>query len=423
MGIARGFATRAGLTIALTSALGLGGCSDTPDLGGSGAGTAGSSDGGTSGEIELVVAEVVATHCEYVDACGCAGEVGTDCEETLGLTWDARLEAGESRGLTLDAVCLDSTLARMQAQECRWPASSLGPVCETFCAVYHGELQLGDACTAYDIQVSDCAQGLACSEGRCAEPCAALGGALTGESCRNPEFGDQFEECVQGLQCDWESQVCVTLADVGQSCNTQNCMPGLWCDWNSDVCRAGAAEGASCDQAECAEQLYCDWSNDFPVCRNYAGSGASCQNAQCDTGLVCSNAQVCTEPPGPGQVCASGQCASGALCDWEVERCVALPTAGESCLFGECAGSAWCEFADPMNPEGQCAELTPYGQACSGHNQCQSAYCPAGYCDHRPEGGEACSPMLPCANGLACNGSTCVTTRSLGSAACVYNGW
>ncbi len=385
-------------------------------------------DSGGTGEpsaTEMAVASLATTQCSFIDSCACDNEVAQgdveSCEDAMTLKWQDRLDVGLSRELTLDMACLDSTLARMQAQECRWPVSSIGHVCESFCAVYHGDLPLGSACTAHDAQVSDCAQGLACVGGSCAEPCNVLTGLQIGDTCRNEEFGQPFDDCASGLSCDWDTAACFQAARVGESCQNTQCADELFCDWQSDQCRAPATEGQTCNEFPCADPLFCDW--DANVCRSRAKIGESCLGVPCEEDSSCGPADLCIARPGIGESCQSGPCAEGVLCDWNTERCVAPPQADSPCLFGQCADETWCDFSNPDNPDGMCRGLVAYGEACSGHSQCDSNYCPAGFCLDRPKLGEDCSGTLVCGKGLVCDGATCIATRTRGPAACVYEGW
>ena len=63
------------------------------------------------------------------------------------------------------------------------------------------------------------------------------------------------------------------------------------------------------------------------------------------------------------------------------------------------------------------------GLACTGHSQCDTKYCPRGYCEPRPLLGEDCSQVGICAKGLVCDGLACVETDTRGPAECVYQGW
>jgi hypothetical protein len=106
-----------------------------------------------------------------------------------------------------------------------------------------------------------------------------------------------------------------------------------------------------------------------------------------------SDGYVCREPPGIGATCSSGVCTS----------------------------DAWCDFADPEGPI--CVAAAANGDACTGHSRCTSGYCPAGWCEARPDLGDDCSELFLCAEDLFCDGSTCRPTLTAAPAVCEYEGW
>lgn len=169
-----------------------------------------------------------------------------------------------------------------------------------------------------------------------------------------------------------------------------------------------------------AEQSHC-----VPPCHYYHGTkqvGQACELygigvSDCAQGLRCSG-DVCTNPcanelpdeelPGEGEVCLGNACAGELVCNFEDDRCIALPRAGEPCQPGfGCAEDLFCEaldLSDPMS-ERQCFEPQEFAAPCRGHAQCQSGYCPAGFCEHRPREGEACAGL--CETGLDCVDQVC----------------
>ena len=376
--------------------------------------------------VEETVAALAETQCMFVEACACGNALadpamnGDDCELSIATRWQTRLDEGAARELTLDADCLTTTLARMNEQSCRWPASNIGHVCESFCAVYYGDRALGSTCTASDALVSDCASGLTCSGGTCVEPCGVLTGLRLGETCRSAETNVEFDDCAPGLRCDWDARTCLSAAQIGDSCDN-GCSVGLWCDWESNRCREPADEGSSCGEIPCRDGLSCDWQAD--VCRPLAQSGESCDSLQCAAGLSCDSSQTCGSLPIAGESCPQGLCSDEAVCDWTVGSCVGRPLVGSRCVVGECAEQLWCDSSDPQEPDGPCTERLARAEACSGHQQCETGYCPAGYCLDKPLLGEGCAGAMVCGQGLVCDGVSCIETRTRGPAACVYNGW
>jgi hypothetical protein len=103
-------------------------------------------------------------------------------------------------------------------------------------------------------------------------------------------------------------------------------------------------------------------------------------------------------------------------------RCNATECSGTTCT-GTCVdpclgiGSPPCggcndgSYCDPATE--QCmpiAEGKANDEPCTGHAQCDSGYCPAGFCAQLPEKGESCEGTFVCAEGLTCDfaTSTCV---------------
>ncbi len=381
------------------------------------------------GPGQTEVRALVDDHCGSVAACACAGElVEEGCADDLDARWEERRVMAQNSGLTYDAECFAALTTQIQDYDCYWPGGT-SPLCESFCAVFHGDKAVGESCGAYDNQASDCAQGLVCSEGACAEPCAVLVGRGHNERCAQPEFGQVFDDCAEGLFCSWDTGICLTLAQQGESCRTKACAPGLDCSWQTDTCEIAATEGESCNNRPCAQGHYCEWVEDGgiegqQVCRAYAQSGESCQGRPCDDELWCGDGDRCIAAPGEGQPCLfSSICEEGLVCtDFDAGTCVAPPEAGAPCVQNECATGSWCETT-PDDPVGVCAVAQPTGEMCSGHRQCQSNYCPNGFCWEAPLAGESCAGANVCAPGLVCNGEICEGTTTRAPAVCSYPGW
>jgi hypothetical protein len=138
--------------------------------------------------------------------------------------------------------------------------------------------------------------------------------------------------------------------------------------------------------------------------------------SECAQGLECAGG-VCLDPcgdgtpglAGEGDPCLSNTCGSGLTCDWENDRCVKLPQAGSPCPLGACVEGAFCELEDPNDPMTQMVCKSPYafGEACRGHSQCETGYCPAGFCDELPGEGESCMGTGVCAPGFDCIEDAC----------------
>lgn len=137
----------------------------------------------------------------------------------------------------------------------------------------------------------------------------------------------------------------------------------------------------------------------------------------CAQGLSCSGS--CVNPcggddpgvyAGEGESCQSRPCGAGLQCNFQSDRCERIPAVGELCPLGQCEGEAFCEVVDPVDPlsERQCFAPAPLGEMCRGHDQCESGYCPNGFCSLRPGEGESCASTQVCEAGLDCVDETCV---------------
>lgn len=108
---------------------------------------------------------------------------------------------------------------------------------------------------------------------------------------------------------------------------------------------------------------------------------------------------------GQGSTCNShDDCDASLYCDFGLEpKCQPRQEEGEDCNGRPCLE----ELACTMGPMGSvCAERTATGQACRGHLECQSIYCPRGFCEERPGEGEECALGI-CEDGLQCTSNGC----------------
>lgn len=366
---------------------------------------------------------LIETHCERAEACSCdAGNVAATCSDDLTDRWNTRVREGEERGLTFDSECFATLSADVENTACEWINNS-EQLCTRYCAVYYGVLQAGDACSSFDSLVSNCAQGLTCSDGVCAEPCAALSGRTEGEPCATQDVG-RYDDCAIGLSCDNQTGVCTALSVEGDLCSGGNdCGLDLVCDQDSQRCVAAPGEGERCDFGVCADGLDCAWqSDDQRYCQARALEGEPCTERRCSEELICNQASTCQVRPSAGSPCVYGECALGATCDFETDLCRELPLEGEPCLFNDCDFGLWCQSTSD-DPEGTCRAPIATGEMCSGHSQCASGFCPNGFCWPRALEGDDCSDGTTCGVGLVCNGFICEPTPSRAPAVCTYAGW
>jgi hypothetical protein len=141
--------------------------------------------------------------------------------------------------------------------------------------------------------------------------------------------------------------------------------------------------------------------------------GLVCEIETCDSGTCTGTCQTPCRRAGVGDSCDDVQCVDTALCIYEETGpvCRRIPDVGDPCLQGECAEGSFC-VVDPVDPTIQtCTAAAPLGEACMGHPQCESGYCPAGFCEELPGKGDPCFGR--CAGDLECDFETneCVTAE------------
>lgn len=390
----------------------------------------GDADDGTARDERLErVAQLVAVHCESTQQCACEVTVAqSGCEPTLTDEWRARLVAGEARDLTYDPACLDTIEAGIDGAVCAWPPADDRHPCNDFCQLFHGTKDRGERCDRFDDLVSDCEQGLLCDAGRCVDPCAALSGLQAGERCRDAATFTELDRCADGLACIGDEGRCTVAPQAGEPCLQGACATDSYCDYNgsSATCRLRVGEGADCDYAQCEVGLSCSYTeNGSGVyqarCARRGQLGDPCSDTGCDTGLSCGFDGRCRTLGDIGSSCDEVGCREGLLCDYGDGNgtCAAPPPAGEPCLSGECARGAFCDPTDFT----LCIAAQPLATPCTGHRQCASGYCPAGFCDERPQVGDPCAGSLVCDVGASCDGAVCRPSVTHGPAVCVYEGW
>jgi len=195
--------------------------------------------------------------------------------------------------------------------------------------------------------------------------------------------------------------------------------PEAGCDFPCRVLHGDVPFDGACSQFgtfdDCAAGLdcevdRCDEEGDSAVCTGrcvhpcYGGCPEDCgDDARCDR-----ERGRCVDLPGAGRRCDRfGLCDSDSICDYAAVpdpagQCVALPGAGGSCAdFGRCAGGLRCN----VDPDGTviCVGPTADAEPCSGHLECESGNCPAGFCAPLPGAGDSCAGTRICAPGLVCD--------------------
>lgn len=164
------------------------------------------------------------------------------------------------------------------------------------------------------------------------------------------------------------------------------------------------AQGLSCWDGACRDQCAEDDVDSF------AQQGESCFPQGCAPDLLCDfNTETCQRAPQLGEPCPEGTCAGDLQCNPDNTLCETLPLAGEPCLGGfACAEDLFCEPMDPNDPMfvPRCFGPQKLAASCRGHAQCESGYCPVGFCETKPRSGEACLADI-CADGLDCVDAVC----------------
>ena len=231
---------------------------------------------------------------------GCAcDELGASpvpsCRHRWNMTYEHLKGEADALALDYDGRCLAQHVADLAAIGCDdmpaaqdWSVTGPGR-----CAIWHGTKGLDEACVALEQGLSDCAQGLACWEGRCADPC---GVETAGERC-----GKVFDfACAPSAVC--VSEECVERsppAEIGESCENADCVPGAFCrqlcpdEACTYTCIEGRDDGVACNRdAEC-KSGFCGGG----VCGVGPVTGEPCVAERCFEGRACVDG-ICGDPEG-----------------------------------------------------------------------------------------------------------------------------
>lgn len=266
-----------------------------------------------------VEAAVSAELCDRVFSCSCdQGRYYSDvleCQEDAARLAE-RLEdlptAYSRSSLTYDPACVGQIIDQLAEIGCGIDVPG-PPACERPCHYYFGPRGKGEACEFTGVALSDCAQGLECSGGRCIDPCGGLNDECTGSSC------------APGLMCSPLSSTCRPPPEEGRPCLDNRCGDGFYCDFEdqSETCKALPAVGELClDGSTCADGLFCtavDPASPMIERRCFAPQPlqSPCQgHAQCESGYC--PAAFCQARPGNGEACPAEVCAEGLDCVDEV---------------------------------------------------------------------------------------------------------
>lgn len=238
--------------------------------------------------------------CERVTRCQCerwsAYSSVEECEEDLGEAF-ARLYEHEAT-LAYDAACMGGYVQQLDDLGCS-PVYTEPEACQRPCLLMHGELQVDEPCELYGSWISDCAQGLVCV-GVCVDPCAD-------DSTPHAGLGDDcFERpCAEGLVCNFETEACEALPEVGQECVQGECAGDAFCDAEDPLdpmstrrCFALRSLEASCRGHQQCDSGYCP----AGICERLPREGDSCAGTgACSPGLDCVE-DICV--PGDAVLCS-----------------------------------------------------------------------------------------------------------------------
>jgi hypothetical protein len=135
-------------------------------------------------------------------------------------------------------------------------------------------LGLGGNCSAANTVCDDpyycCENGTQCEVGTCVARKAAGGECAAGD------------ECQRGLRCTSSGgpATCAAPLPVGATCAGNDCAQGLYCN-DEDVCASGPRLGDSCAEPESGDQVWCvdSWCNtsaEEPTCQVFLSPGEPC---------------------------------------------------------------------------------------------------------------------------------------------------
>ena len=261
------------------------------------------STGDLADEADKLVSELP---CQRYFECGCPAGALTgfesldSCVEGQLAGMRALHEEAEALGLTFDPACVNARMTRFGKLGCAADWSEAGPIVR--CSMHVGDKQRGEPCTRFpDVDGSDCGVGLMCHGGLCDDPMPMY------------EVGDvcylSWPFCVGDADCtdldnDGEFR-CEAMAHAGDPC-----LGGFWCvesvcDPDSEMCLALRELGESCGTVleVCALDLECASTGPTAgtcVAKMLKEPGAPCGlGDECTNGTACSQESLICETPAP----------------------------------------------------------------------------------------------------------------------------
>ena len=212
------------------------------------------------------------------------------CRHSANMVFERMRTAAQARGLTYDGLCLGQLEAAVEALGCDVvdPDGAFAEVLGAGrCGVYHGERGVGESCVSLSNVASDCAQGLACWGGVCAQPCGAKHGT------RSNPYG---YACPDAERMTHDGR-CERPAAIGETCGPIGCVPGAYCPRCCITeCRPVPAAGEPCEGDPACPGGFCE----AGMCVAAPGEGEPCSSNGCGPGLHC-ELGVCTPVP---SICA-----------------------------------------------------------------------------------------------------------------------
>lgn len=233
---------------------------------------------------------LAAEYCIATVECDCAERSHEDvpsCRHGENMSWEDVRERAQALDLAYDGACLGQLVAGLRALGCGHDTAGY----ETLlgrggCAVYFGDGEIGDPCETVGGGVSSCAQGLACWEGTCKDPCAAP----ATERPRPFNFG-----CAPGELARYDD--CRPPTKLGEECVAGDCEPGAYCQ-------------------QLPPPPDCDFECSSSVCASRVPLGDPCDlDDACETGFCATSTGTCVDPPLTGDPCVDGRCADHRSCD------------------------------------------------------------------------------------------------------------
>ncbi|MFO7565010.1 MAG: hypothetical protein R6X02_20360 [Enhygromyxa sp.] len=185
-----------------------------------------------------------------------------------------------------------------------------------------------------------------------------------------------------------------------------NCPLYYGYDGPGEECTVIAARASTCAKGlDCVGGICQDTCNNWRLaegatCYNPANppTGSCVDGTHCDVG----DTNRCVPTPRRGEPCPGNVCRPGDFCNSFAQPeaiCESIKAVGEPCLEASACATGYCT-------DNLCAPYPGAGEPCTG--ECRDdLYCQSGVCTVKQQLGQSCDFSLPCATGLACNGSVC----------------